>query len=175
MSVTGERFVMPRWQRALLSAMLALPGVLRLVLEVLRPTPAALRALPGALGIPLGAWPFLLAIEGVALGGLMWLFQLKTMTVVLTRDGLTMYRGWKLRWDDVTSARVRKILGLRYVHVMRARRLQPSLWLPLYFVGNRLLSIALHDHAPIENPIRKCLDVEPAEAGDASLRSSGIP
>jgi hypothetical protein len=175
MSVTGERFVMPRRQRALLSAMLALPGLLRLVLEVLRPMPADLRALPGALGIPLGAWPFLLAIEGVVLGGLMWLFQTKAMTVVFTLHGVTMYRVWKLNWDQVTSARVRKVLGLQYVHIVRARRLQPSLWLPLYFVGNRSLSIALREHAPTGNPIRECLADEAATAGDAAGRLSGVP
>jgi hypothetical protein len=143
--------------------MLFLPCLAPLALEVWRPTPEELRELPGPLGLSLGSWPAVVAIEGVVLGSLMWLFQTKTMTVVVTEDGVIMYRIWKLRWHEVTSARLQRSFGLEYLRVVRRGRLQPSLWLPLYFVGAGPLSAALRDHAPVGNPIRECLDAQPTD------------
>ena len=165
--MSNERFVLSRSWRLLLSGMLLLPCLAPLALEVLRPPPEELRRLPGALGFSLGTWPFLIAIEGFVLGGLMWLFQTKAMTVVLSEDGVTMYRIWKLRWSEVRSARLQKVFGLQYLRVVRTGRLQPSLSVPLYFIGNVPLTAALRDHAPLGNPIRECLDAVLAGAPSA--------
>lgn len=156
--MSSQRFVIPRWWRFAFSGLLFLPCLAPLALETWRPPPEELRALPGALGIPVGTWPLLVAIEGFVGGGLMWLFQTATMTVVLTADGVTIYRIWRLRWDEVASARIQRVFGLQYLCVVRTGRLQPNLSLPLYFVGPRSLPAALRDHAPLAHPIRVCLD-----------------
>jgi hypothetical protein len=161
--VSAEQFVISRRWRGLFSGMLLAPCLLPLAREAWRPTPEDLRNLPGPWGFSIGTWPFLLAIEGIVLGGLMWLLQAKAMTLAVTDGGVTLYRLWRLRWEDVTAAQVRTILGLRYLHVVRSGRTRPSLWLPLYFDGPRSVSIALRDCAPRGNPIRECLDAAIAE------------
>jgi hypothetical protein len=174
-TVKGERFVGKRWQRALLSGMLFVPCRVPLASEVWRPTPAEFRDVSGPLGLSLGTWQYLVAFEGVVLGGLMWLLQTKAMTVVLTDGGLVLYGTWKLRWEDVRSARLRTVLGSQYLHVVRRGRLQPSLWVPLYFVGSRPLATALRDHAPTDSPIRAGLDAASTSATAAQEPSVPTP
>jgi hypothetical protein len=166
--VSSERFVLSRSWRLLLSGMIFLPHLVPLAYESWRPTPEEFRHLPGTWGLPLGAWPFLIAVEGVVLAGLMWLFQTKVTIVVVSAEGVTMDRIWRLRWEEVTSARLQTIFGLQYLRVARPGWMRPNLSLPLYMVGSRPLIAALRDHAPLGNPVRKCLDAALAGSPPAS-------
>ncbi len=78
-------------------------------------------------------------------------------TIVVTDEGLTLHRVWKLRWEDATSARLRIVFGARYLRVSRG---QPRIGLsiPLEYIRDRSLVAALIELVPPGNPIRDALD-----------------
>jgi len=96
--------------------------------------------------------------NAIVTGILMWLFAIGVLTITVTRDGLTLYRIWKLRWEDVTGARRRDFLGLPYLRVVREGKWPATLALPLYLAGGRPLVAALYELAPSKNPIRQHLE-----------------
>lgn len=79
-------------------------------------------------------------------------------TVTVRGDGVTLRRIWKFRWQEVTDARRRDLLGFRYLQVVRAGSWPATLWLPLGLVGGRPLVVALYDIAPSTNPIHTSLE-----------------
>jgi hypothetical protein len=72
-------------------------------------------------------------------------------------EGINLFRSsYKVAWSDISSAQLRSILGLRHMRLARTRGW--TLWLPLYYVGNRRMEDVLRDRAPKDNPIQRCLD-----------------
>jgi len=154
--VTDDHFASPRWQRYLACTMTFLPCAGSLLVAWL--TPPELRDLKGPLGLPLKIWQLLPVVVGGLMTGLMWLFQVKVMTLVVTDSGVTLYRVWKLRWAEVSAARLRNIFGLRYLQVARATGFPRTLSLPLYFVGPRPLTEVLSERTAVGSPIRIALN-----------------
>jgi hypothetical protein len=61
----------------------------------------------------------------------------------------------QLLWQDVSSARFRKFVGLPYLFIERQNK--SGWWLPLYLRGNRPLVESLADKAPEGSPIKQLL------------------
>ena len=61
-----------------------------------------------------------------------------------------------LIWQDVSSARFRKFVGLPYLFIERENK--PGWWLPLYLRGSRPLVESLADNAPEGSPIKQLLN-----------------
>ena len=61
-----------------------------------------------------------------------------------------------LLWQDVSSARIRKVVGLPYLFIEREKKL--GWWLPLYLRGSRPLVESLADNAPEGSPVRQLLN-----------------
>ncbi|MDR3418918.1 MAG: hypothetical protein P4L83_22310 [Nevskia sp.] len=99
------------------------------------------------------AWPrqmleAVLAFELVlALAVLFSLF-----TVAVGEDGVTVFRGSRVRWSQITAANRVRILGLP--HLVVGRRNGGRVWLPLYLQGRRPLEQVLVERAPVGNPLR---------------------
>lgn len=60
-----------------------------------------------------------------------------------------------LLWQDISSARFRKFVGLPYLFIERENK--PGWWLPLYLRGSRPLVESLADKAPEGSPVRQIL------------------
>jgi hypothetical protein len=60
-----------------------------------------------------------------------------------------------LLWQDVSSARFRKFVGLPYLFIERESK--SGWWLPLYLRGKRPLVESLADNAPEGSPIKQLL------------------
>lgn len=61
----------------------------------------------------------------------------------------------QLLWQDVSSARFRKFVGLSYLFIERESK--SGWWLPLYLRGKRPLVESLADNAPEGSPIKQLL------------------
>ncbi len=83
------------------------------------------------------------------------IFSLTIFVVEISSDGVSLYRKKMLRWEDVENARIRNLMGLRYLFVKRHKGM--NYWIPLYFKGDTPIDIALREKAPIDNPIASCL------------------
>jgi hypothetical protein len=132
-----------RWRIAFFAVALG-PTLVMIAMAVSQSTPLA---------VPIRSFG-----NAIVTGILMWLFATGVLSITVTRDGVTLYRIWKVRWEDVTSARRRDSLGLPYLKVVRAGRWPATLALPLYLVGGRPLVAALCALAPSNNPIRQHLE-----------------
>lgn len=76
--------------------------------------------------------------------------------VSVSSHGLNVYRSMhKVRWDDVTGARLKSFLGSRYLLLQRPRGTTISV--PLYLVSHRKIEEALRDWAPKGHPVEICL------------------
>ena len=89
-----------------------------------------------------------------------WVFRLE-----ITPAGMRLYRVNYADWEDFTSARVRRILILPYLHL--TRRTGMSWWVPLYFVGPEPIRAALLRYAPEDNPVRQALLGDPSRVRQA--------
>jgi hypothetical protein len=79
-------------------------------------------------------------------------------TVRIADDGIELYRINRMRWSDITRARLRHVFALPYVVIGRARGMP---WMiPLYFVGEGDLRQALVRLAPRGHPIRACIECD---------------
>jgi len=72
-------------------------------------------------------------------------------TIQINKYGITLYYLNKLSWAEIVEARHISFLGLPYLLIKKPKRL--SVWVPLYFMGNRPITTALLAHAPVGNPI----------------------
>ena len=79
------------------------------------------------------------------------LYSLWLLEVVVRDEGIVMYRLNRLTWPEIESARVRRVVGLPYLHIRRRHGM--SWWLPLYFRGDRDIRLALSERAPEAHPI----------------------
>jgi len=74
-------------------------------------------------------------------------------TVTVNSSGIVLNKVNKLLWSDVISARKVKVLGLNHI---RIKRKQGMPWLlPLFFIGENKIEIALLNNAPVNNPLYK--------------------
>ena len=129
-----EHFRLPAWPWVwCLGGLVALPAVPRLY-----------------------AYELMLAIPDLVLAAFLVAFALWAGRLSVGPGGITLYRIYRMRWDDAKSARLATVAELQYLHVKRHRGL--SLWIPLYLIGLRDVRTALRDQAPSDNPIRKCLE-----------------
>jgi hypothetical protein len=137
--VKVEVFRLPTWPWIPAFALLQVPGIVHV-------------------GVAEGAASaFVAALVGALFVG----FVVWTGQISIGPEGIAIYRINRMRWNDAVSARPRRVLGLRYVHVQRSRGM--SWWVPLYFIGGRDLREALVDYAPESNPISLCLADTPNE------------
>jgi hypothetical protein len=74
----------------------------------------------------------------------------------VSSHGLDVYRSThKVRWDDVTGARLESFLGSRYLLLQRPRGSTVSV--PLYLVSHRKIEEALRDWALKATPSKSAL------------------
>ena len=82
-------------------------------------------------------------------------------TVVVTRDGIELYRINKAQWDDVTGATRTSFLGLPYLKVQRKKGVE---WrIPLYLRKPEEFRQALGKKAPVGNPLREYAESNPPQ------------
>jgi hypothetical protein len=82
-----------------------------------------------------------------------WVFHLE-----ITPAGMRLYRVNHALWEEITSARIRCVLFLRYLYLTRRKGM--SWWVPLYFVGPERVSAALARYSPEGHPVRYALQGE---------------
>lgn len=74
-------------------------------------------------------------------------------TVVVSRNGIVLYRKNEARWQDMISARRVSFLGLPYLKVERKKGLR--WWIPHYLTKPEEFRLALTAKAPVGNPLRE--------------------
>lgn len=74
-------------------------------------------------------------------------------TVVVSRDGIELYRANKAQWHDVTGATRVSFFGLPYLKVQRKKGIK--WWIPLYLRRPEEFRLALAAKAPVGNPLRE--------------------
>ncbi len=77
-------------------------------------------------------------------------------TVVVSSNGIVLYRINKADWQDMTTARQVSFLGLPYLKVERVKGL--TWWIPLYLTKLDEFQMAVVMNAPVGNPLRKYVD-----------------
>jgi hypothetical protein len=82
-----------------------------------------------------------------------WVFRLE-----ITPAGMRLYRVNHALWEEITSARARRFLVLRYLYLTRRKGM--AWWVPLYFVGPEPISAALLRYSPQGHPVRYALQEE---------------
>ena len=142
--------------------------VLRLTTQAMTPSLHFLRAfgvfliatgILGSIGSPLGWSHFPLFSQATclkfALFGMVFLYSFQVLIVEINSEGIRLYRINMLRWDDVDSASVRNLVGLRYLLVKRRKGV--NYWIPLYFKGDIRIEDAIRENAPTDNPLVSCI------------------
>jgi hypothetical protein len=125
-------FWLPLWWRTLAIAVVTIPAVIALPLEV-RNGDFALVAV-------------LLAVNVFSL----WCIHTGSQIHVFP-SGIWMYRLWWLPWGDIREAKYYTVLGLPYVRVKRRRGFTWSI--PLYYAGAKDLRQTIVGTAPAGNPL----------------------
>lgn len=82
-------------------------------------------------------------------------------TVVVSRDGIELYRANKAQWHDVTGATRASFLGLPYLKVQRKKGVK--WWIPLYLRNPQEFLQALAAKAPVGNPLREYAEGTPSQ------------
>jgi hypothetical protein len=142
-TVSGAAFRIPilGWSAALLVIISPV-----LLLEVTDPRRAQQPAFSGVAGVLL--LPAVLFVVLAAYS--FWIFRLE-----ITPAGMRLYRVNHASWDDVTSARTRRVLFLPYLYLTRRRGM--AWWVPLYFVGPEPVAAALLRYSPEGHAVRIAL------------------
>jgi hypothetical protein len=73
--------------------------------------------------------------------------------LVISDEGMILYKVNKVAWDDVINACSTKFLGIKSIKIKRRKGL--TWYLPLYMVGETTIKEALINHAPQNNTLYK--------------------
>jgi len=73
--------------------------------------------------------------------------------LVISDEGIVLYRANKLVWNDVVYACITKFLGIKSIKIKRRKGL--TWYLPLYMVGEIPIREAIINHAPENNALYK--------------------
>jgi hypothetical protein len=74
-------------------------------------------------------------------------------TVVVSHNGVVLYRANSAQWNDITGATRVSFLGLPYLRVEREKGFK--WWIPLYLSKPEEFRLALTAKAPVGNPLRE--------------------
>ena len=86
--------------------------------------------------------------------------QERSNVIVVNADLIVYHRFWRVHWNDVVGSSERSFLGSPYLHLRR--RSGVSIWLPLFYVGQRHIRDVLREYAPEGHPIRTGLTTRSA-------------
>ncbi len=73
--------------------------------------------------------------------------------LVISDDGMILYKINKVAWDDVLDAYVTKFLGIKSIKIKRRKGL--TWYLPLYMVGKTTIGESIINYAPKNNVLYK--------------------
>jgi hypothetical protein len=66
--------------------------------------------------------------------------------LVFNDEGIKYHHIYKLKWKDITGAKIIKFFGLEYIHISRRRGFK--WWVPLYYKGDIPIEEAILNSAP---------------------------
>lgn len=93
---------------------------------------------------------------GLAFFGVATLGSYLVCTVVVSSNGIVLYRANKARWQDITAASRVSFFGLPYLKIQRKNGFK--WWIPLYLTKPEKFHLALAAKAPVGNPLREYAD-----------------